>query len=111
MGDIPFPFLKSGYRWAVIYAPAIRTARVTKRFKIRPVRGPLPRPDRRRRKRIQYEFIAVFDCSSKDPFLAIRGKGGKSHFLCLFEGLRHMNFSNSNDWADEEKFEVAMIKI
>jgi hypothetical protein len=50
LGDIPFPFLKRGYRWAVIYAPAIRTARVTKRFKIRPVRGPLPRPDRRWRK-------------------------------------------------------------
>jgi hypothetical protein len=46
LGDIPFPFLKRGYRWAVIYAPAIRTARVTKRSKIRPVRGPLPRPDR-----------------------------------------------------------------
>jgi hypothetical protein len=104
LGDIPFPFLKRGVPLAVIYAPAIRTARVTKRFKIRPVRGPLPRPGRRRRKRIQYEFIAVFDCSSKDPFLAIRGKGGKSHFLRMFEGLRHTNFSISNDWADEKKF-------
>jgi hypothetical protein len=32
LGDIPFPFVKRGYRWGVIYAPAIRTARVIKRF-------------------------------------------------------------------------------
>jgi hypothetical protein len=69
LGDIPFPFLKRGVPLAVIYAPAIRTARVTKRFKIGP-----------------------YEAHFLDQIAA--GGSVKSHFLSLFEGLRHTTFSN-----------------
>jgi hypothetical protein len=37
--------------------------------------------------------------------------GGGSHFLCIFDGNRHINCGCSYDWADSAKFTAKALRI
>ena len=76
---------------------------------------------------IQYEYI--IEVSKQDDFFPClyitserrdsgdENDGGNdlndldSHFLCLFQNDKHLNYSSSNDWADADKFEQEAITI
>ena len=62
---------------------------------------------------IQYAFIlAVYDDATREPVYFVTSEvnamadafGGGSHFLCAFDGPRHVNMGASDDWANPEKF-------
>lgn len=46
----------------------------------------------------------VFIVSSEVNAMRVRGGGGPSHFLCVFDGAAHLNLGASDDWADLDKF-------
>jgi hypothetical protein len=69
---------------------------------------------------VQYRFIlAVFSDQTREPCLFVTSEvnamakelGGGSHFLGLFPGDGHMNYGDSDDWADMEKFEKAAVEL
>ncbi len=61
---------------------------------------------------IQYAYIvAVYDATGAPVYFvtsevnAMAAElGGGSHFLCAFDGDRHLNFGTSDQWADAEAF-------
>jgi hypothetical protein len=36
---------------------------------------------------------------------------GRSHFLCIFSGAKHINLGPSDDWADLEKFTAKALEV
>jgi hypothetical protein len=69
---------------------------------------------------IEYRIIlAVFNDQTREPCLFVASEvnamakelGGGSHFLGLFPGDGHMNYGDSDDWADMGKFEKAAVEL
>ena len=68
---------------------------------------------------VRYRYaLGVFDEGQRPLFLvtsevnaAARQFGGGSHFLCIFDGSRHLNRGGSDDWADEQKFTTEALRI
>ncbi|HLT47481.1 MAG TPA: hypothetical protein VK002_09660 [Rubricoccaceae bacterium] len=69
---------------------------------------------------IEYAFIlAVYDDATREPVYFVTSEvnamakelGGGSHFLCAFDGPRHVNMGASDEWADPEKFFPEALRI
>jgi hypothetical protein len=62
---------------------------------------------------IQYRYLlAVYDRATQHPVYIVASEvnsmhashGGGSHFLCVFDGTRHLNFGDDDAWADADTF-------
>lgn len=48
--------------------------------------------------------------SSEANRMAVPGDG-RSHFLCIFSGSKHINLGPSDDWADLDKFTARALEV
>jgi len=68
---------------------------------------------------VQYLHIfAVFGEDSKGMYfvtaevnLLAGGEGAGSHFLCVFDDGKHLNYGDSDQWADEETFVTEALRL
>jgi hypothetical protein len=69
---------------------------------------------------IAYAFIlAVYDDATREPVYFVTAEvnaraaefGGGSHFLCAFDGPKHVNMGASDAWADPDKFFPEALRV
>jgi hypothetical protein len=95
---------------STMYAPAIVKAKEAERTKIGPYDARLL-TDIEASGHVKYLYVLEVKKDGQ-PVLYISSEvnamnaelGGGSHFLCAFEGEKHMNFGCSDKWADLETF-------
>ena len=69
---------------------------------------------------VTYFMIAVvYNPDTKEPCFCVASGvndlaevfGGGSHFLDVFDGMRHANYGTSDDWGDPDKFTAKAFEI
>jgi len=100
-----------------MYAPMIINAVEAESFKLGLYEAHLLK-DIQAQGHIRYLYVLQLSMDGK-PCLYISSEenamaaelGGGSHFLCAFEGDRHLNFGCSDQWADLETFKAKAIEM
>ena len=100
------------------YGPAIKSAKSKQQFQLANYSGILF-GDIEGAGRIEYlHVLVIFDENQRPCFFVTsevnataKQLGGGSHFLCVFDGDRHLNYGSSDDWADEAKFCAEALRI
>jgi hypothetical protein len=100
-----------------LYAPTVIKADEIERFKIGTYEA-IMLGNIQARGMIQYLYILEIR-DENGPCLYITSEvnamkkelGGGSHFLCIFEGERHLNLGDSDEWANLDVFKGKAIEL
>lgn len=99
------------------YAPPISGGRLVRQHALSGFRADLL-TDIRSHGLMQYEHVlTVLGAESDAPVIvvaserSVAGPAGGSHVLGLFPGSGHVNFGESDEWADLETFEQAALGV